>query len=472
MRSSARFSYIALALVTATVVAVLALPAPGPVGAGELPVSPPNVVLVVMDDLRHEALTPQTMPTVHSEIYDKGIGFSNAFVVNPLCCPSRATILTGKYSHTTGVYSNGGAFGGFSAFDDSSTIATWLHDAGYRTALIGKYLNQYEGPYVPPGWDRWLAFQRADYFNYSLVDDGVLTAFGDAEQDYATDVLAAQAASFIRGTDAEQSLFLTFTPYAPHGPATPAPRHATAFSDLTDWRPPSYNEDRIADKPAYIRARSRLRGATRAAMDEFRRNQHRSLLAADEGVDRILTALEDTGRLSNTLVVFLSDNGILWGEHRWDRKVVPYEESIRVPMAIRYDPITAADTVQDRFVLNVDLAPTIAEVAGTAAPGVEGSSLVPLLAGTDPTWREEFLIEHAAFGIVNKEVPAYCAIRDPRYLYSVYETGELELYDLHRDPSELRNVVNRSRYADEVDSLHQRLVQLCDPVPPGFAFPA
>ncbi|MEX0755467.1 MAG: sulfatase [Actinomycetota bacterium] len=432
----------------------------------------PDVVVILTDDQRVEAYSRRVMPVVARQIVAKGTSFSNAFVSNPLCCPSRASILTGQYSHTTNVYANGGQFGGFPWFTDTSTIATWLDDAGYRTGLVGKYLNQYKGPYVPPGWDRWVAFQKHGYYDYSLVVDGTLTAFGTTEAEYATDVLSSEAEAFVRDTPAEDPLFLYFAPYAPHEPATPAPRHQTLFSGTQPWRPPSYNEGKIGDKPEHIRTLSRLLGERRASLDALRIDQLRSLRAVDEGVERIVSALRETGRLKNTVLVFLSDNGYLWGEHRWDRKVVPYEESIRVPMAMRYDPITGGVArVDDRIVMNIDVAPTIADLVGVPAPGVEGLSAAALLGGGPTAWRSDFLLEHDAFGNTNSVVPAYCGVRNEDYVYVEYLTGEMELYDLAADPFQLRNVAGRGAYASIRAELDGRLEVLCDPPPPAFRLP-
>lgn len=448
--------------------AVTAAPRVAPSRAQELP---PNVVIILTDDQRSDIPLDQTMPTVLSRIVEPGVSFSEAFVVNPLCCPSRSSLLTGQYSHTTGVYSNGGAFGGFDDFRDGSTLATWLDDAGYRTALIGKYLNGYEGPYVPPGWDRWVAFEKHDFFDYSLVIDGILTPFGADAVDYSTDVLADEAVSFVRGSAAEEPLFLYFAPYAPHAPATPAPRHDGAFDDLPPFRPPSYDETPIADKPDHIKSLPRIGPDEDALIDEFRRDQYRSLLAADDAVRRIWRALRQSGRLQNTVFVFMSDNGMHWGEHRWYfRKAVPYEESIRIPMAIRYDPLTSGSGTIGDFALNVDIAPTLAEIVGIAAPGVEGESLVPLIEGTAAEWRTDFVIEHVSFG-PNKTVPPYCAVRNEGFLYAIYGTGEEELYDLAADPFQLQNQANRRQYSDVEASLRQRVEELCSPPPPGFVFP-
>ncbi|MGZ5301438.1 MAG: sulfatase/phosphatase domain-containing protein, partial [Actinomycetota bacterium] len=194
-------------------------------------------------------------------------------------------------------------------------------------------------------------------------------------------------------------------------------------------------------------------------------DQYRTLLSVDRQVEVLIGALRDTGRLGDTLVVFTSDNGLSWGEHRWVKKEVPYEESIRVPLVVRYDPSTAVDAgaTSSALALNIDIAPTIAAVAGVPV-STDGRSLLPLLggAGTDG-WRTRFLIEHMEGA---NPVPTYCAMRTDRYLFSRYATGEQELYDLQTDPFELTNAANEDPALTE--DLLRDLNELCDPAPPGY----
>jgi len=426
-------------------------------------------VLILTDDQRYDTLW--SMPTVQSELVAKGIEVTNAYVSNPLCCPSRVTFLTGQYSHSTGVYHNhpGEPYGGFPAFHDGSTIATWLHDAGYLTGLFGKYLNGYTGTYVPPGWDRWfVTYDGGAYFDYTASTDGRLATYGSEPSAYGTAVLGRQVTRFIRSTEAAQPMFLYVAPHAPHEPAVPAPGDEKAFANLSEWRPPSYDEADVSDKPGYIQRKTRLEESHVTHIDRFRLDQYRSLLSLDRAVGEILDALSDTGRLSNAVIVFTSDNGMLWGEHRWHTKVVPYEESIRVPFVVRADALISSPRTDSRFVLNVDLAPTFAQLAGVGAPGAEGRSLLPLLTSAAVPWRTDFLLEHLEtkdFG-----VPTYCGVHSRRYAYVNYVTGEEELNDLVRDPLELKNRAKDPAYRDERGALRDRLVQLCSPRPPGFSF--
>lgn len=440
---------------TAAVLCLLAvLVAAAPAAAAR-----PNIVLILTDDQRWDTL--RYMPTVERKLVGHGVTFANGFVTNPLCCPSRASILTGAYSHTTRVYRNDGPLGGFASFRDESTVATWLDGAGYRTALIGKYMNGYPGSYVPPGWDRWVAFKRPGYFRYGIDVDGKDLPATD-QTAYSTDFLRQQAVSFIRA--ARRPFFLYFAPYAPHGPARPATRHESAFSELPPWRPPSYNERDISDKPRRVRSVPPLDGPARRSLDMFRRNQLRTLLAVDEAVASILDALADRGQLANTLVVFTSDNGFLWGEHRLSGKRHPYDESIRVPLIVRYDGLVGAARTDRRSVLGIDLAPTFAELAGVEAPGAEGRSLLPLLRRDDARWPSAFLVETLHGG-----GQTYCGIRAQRSKFVAYANGDRELYDLATDPYELRNLAGAPSRANAVSLLRARLARLCNPTPPGLS---
>jgi arylsulfatase A-like enzyme len=282
-------------------------------------------------------------------------------------------------------------------------------------------------------------------------------------------VLADYADRFIRNADAAAPLFLYLSPWAPHAEAVPAPRHATAFSDLAPWRPPSYNEADVSDKPAYIATLPTLDAYKVNRIDTLRRNMYRSLLSVDDTVATVVQALRDTGRLADTMLVFTSDNGFLWGEHRWQArwgKTVPYDESIRVPLLIRYDAMVPAGSTFGGIVGNIDLSATFADLAGATLPGADGLSLVGSFA--DPTrWpRTDLLIEQLHGWAPN---PSYCAIRSKEFMYAQYSTHEEELYPVGSDPHQLVNVASQPAWQDVVAAMRGRVQRLCSPPPPDMS---
>jgi len=428
----------------------------------------PNIVLVVTDDQRWDTL--RYMPIVRRQLGAHGVTFERGYVVNPVCCPSRATIATGQYSHGTGVYTNhpNQPYGGFPAFSDSSTVATWLDDAGYRTALVGKYLNGYDSTYVPAGWDRWFAtYGNGGYYDYRATSNGRELNFGADASDYGTNVLAHRAVRFIRNTAEADPLFLFLTPHAPHEPAVAAPGDHDAYGSIPSRRPDNYDEALVADKPDWVRAVPRLTREQARGIDEFRERQIQSLAAVDRAIGRIVGALSDTDRLRDTLIVFTSDNGMLWGEHRLFGKGVPYEEALRVPYVVRYDRLIERGRVDERhLVLNLDLATTFASLAGVEAPGAEGLDLTPILRGGAPSWRSTFLIEHLSLN--GHGAPTFCAVHSRARVLIAYGTGERELYNLRRDPSQLHNRAGDPRFADRERELMGSLRELCQPPPPDY----
>ena len=425
---------------------------------------PPTVVVIASDDQRWDTL--DAMPRVQRLLMAHGVTFPNAYATSPACCASRASILTGLYPLHTGVWRNDPPHGGFEAFDDASTLPVWLHDAGSATGLFGKYLNGYEDaaqPYVPPGWTRWYSVW-GDYFGYSGVDQTSLFVAGNDESDYSTDAEAARADAFIRETEGPLFVYVGFA--GVHEPFTPAPRHRDEFTTLADWRPPSYNEADTSDKPRWVSRRGRLDAEARRVVDHIRLDQYRGLLAVDEGVRRIVRALDDTGRLSTSLIVFTSDNGFTWGEHRLFGKGDPYEESIRVPMVVRYDPVVQdPGRSDDHLVLNIDVAPTVEDATGIAAPPMDGRSLLPLLDASAPRWRRHFLTMK-----MGNQMPSFCQIHTATRVLTVYETGEEEDYLLSSDPFQLHNLAGSLRGERRRDALRELLVDSCDPPPPDTSW--
>jgi len=428
----------------------------------------PNILLILTDDQRYDSL--RAMPTVRRLLVDRGMTLASAIVSDPICCPSRATILTGRYAHTTGVYANGLPNGGWSAFkaSESDTIATALQDAGYRTGLFGKYLNGYNTKtgtlYVPPGWDRWFAVasRNPGYYDYAMFgDQSGMVSYGSEPRDYSTDVIRRQATAFIRSAPSDSPFFLMVTPKAPHGPFIAAPRHEGDLDGVSVRLNAAVNEADVTDKPAYIAGRG-----TRdpAAMRQRTRDQWETLLAVDDLVEKIYVALKDTGRVGDTLVILTSDNGFSNSEHRWQWKQVPYEESIRVPLVVRLPGQVPPGSISNALVSNVDLAPTIADFAG-ATIDADGVSLRPLLTGAASSARNEVVLEFLQRKTV---VPTYCGVRTPSFMFAHYATGEEELYDLVKDPRQLRNVAASS--PNRVANLRALTESLCQPVPPGFSW--
>ena len=413
-----------------SVVAVLAilvgLLPPGRAAAAR----PPDIVVVVTDDMR--ASDWQALPETR-KLLEGGTTFPNFFLTTPTCCPSRTSILTGQYVHNHGVLTNedkGSPTGGITAFRrlglENETIAHELGAAGYRTAIVGKFLNGYKPDDPPVGdWDRWVVPADKGYTGYALNVDGEARQ----EEGYSTDVLRDEAVRFVRGTPARRPLFLYFAPRAPHGPSTPAARHRDAFGGAKVERDGAFDEDNLGDKPAYVQRKDPIGRKGERRLDQREQDRLASLLAVDEAVVAVWGALEAAGRLDNTYVFVLSDNGYLMGDHRMDGKGAPYDGSVRVPM-LAWGPGFAPGT-DGRLVANIDVAPTVAQVAGVALPGADGRSLL------DPTPREGILLERFQDGAK----PTYRAVRTDHRLYVEYDTGERELYDRRRDPHETDNLM-------------------------------
>ncbi|MGQ0571735.1 MAG: sulfatase family protein [Armatimonadota bacterium] len=433
--------------------------------AGPAAADRPNILFILTDDQDVKSIVH--MPRLKSLLADRGTTFANFFVTYSLCCPSRASILRGQYPHNHQILSNRPPLGGFEKFHalghEHSTVATWLRGAGYRTMFLGKYLNGYpdnaDSTFVPPGWDEWHSPAAGGYanFNYRMNENGKVVAYGNRSEDYMTDVLGRKAADFIRrGAQDRRPFFIHLATYAPHAPATPAPRHQGAFAGATAPRLPSYNEVDVTDKPEWVRDRETLTPRASELIDEHYRTRLRSLLAIDEMIASLLDVLQATGEARRTYVLFTADNGFHFGEHRIQSgKNTPYEESIRAPLIVRGPGVPEGQTLP-HLAINTDFAPTFAQIAGAAAPGfVDGRSLLPLL-GPNPVdparWRQAFLVEHyggaaerparaqPARRVRAGGIPDYLAMRTRDFLYVEYATGEREFYDVVSDPYELQNV--------------------------------
>jgi len=437
----------------------------------------PNVVVIMTDD--QTAASLPNMPQVNTLLGDQGTLFTQAIASFPLCCPSRATSLTGQYAHNHGVLHNGGAFGGFDALDHTNTLPVWLQAAGYRTMHVGRYLNNYEVRHgVPPGWSDWHTSPHSGAFNYyswRVNENGTIVSYPrpDRPNDYLTDFQSRRAVELIDdAAPAAQPFYLSVWYTAPHRgsprdpddpvrPGTPSPalRHRDAFAGYRMPRPPSFNEANMFDKPQVVADRPRFTPDRVAGIEENWRQELESLLAVDEGVAQIYDALRRSGELDNTLIVYTSDNGFMHGEHRaLAEKVLPYEESIRIPLVLR-GPGVPRGRVDNRLVANIDVPATIIEETGVRPNRlIDGRSLVGLLADPFAEWGRDILIEN---GNGANAVPAYRGIRNYRFLYVEHRTtGEYELYDLLEDPYQLKSVDGHDRYRKVQRDLHLRLRSL------------
>jgi arylsulfatase A-like enzyme len=453
-----------LLLVACVAAGLTAISLPLGMPQAEAKKKPFNIVLLLTDDQTMESLSK--MPYVSSR--PGWVTFDNAFINTSLCCPSRASILSGEYSHHDGVQdNNGGHF-----IDEDHLLPTWLATAGYRSALIGKYLNKYpfrRPDYTPPGWDDWHAFlDHPSYFGYTLIENGAEVDYGKADADYSTDALASKAIQFIQNTDSP--FFLYWAPYAPHELFTPAHRYAKAYpaKSTVIVNTPNFNEADVSDKPAWVQ---QLPLQDPNDMNNQRLRGWRTLLAVDDAVKGIFDALAAKGVLNNTVVVFMTDNGLSLGAHRWATKRCVYEECVRTPLLVWYPGAVAHHVPQ--LVSNVDIASTFAEIAGvTPTLPQDGMSLVPFLKGNTPAnWRTGVLLEWEGGNATGDDetaptaIPGFWAIRTDRYKYVELDTGETELYDLQTDPYELANQTNNPALAALKANLVQQLAALKPPTP-------
>ncbi|MDP8973764.1 MAG: sulfatase [Actinomycetota bacterium] len=425
----------ALLLACAGVLVVLEEP-----GASAQTSPKPNIVFVLTDD--QDARSLQHMPTVQRELVRKGTTFENGILPLPMCCPSRASMLRGQHTHNHGIIS--GTLGARAFRDrglERSTVATWLDEAGYRTGLVGKYVNGYEYRYVPPGWDRWYANMAKDAWADCLNENGEEKCHGGKHPDA---VLADKAEQFVRSSKGDPNpLFLWLAFNAPHeengGPPPYMRQDRNKFSRTALPKLPSFDEADVSDKPKWVRSMPRISPKGERRFRALHRDRLRSLQTVDRAVGRLTDALADAGRLENTYIVFFTDNGYHMGEHRLPAgKTTPYLEDVRFPLVVR-GPDVPQGQVRQELVLNIDLAPTFAELGGApAADFVDGRSLAPLLGGGTTPWRTAALLENRKSPKLHR--PAYAGLFTGRRTYVEYENGERELYDVEADPYQLENI--------------------------------
>ncbi|MGI8806189.1 MAG: sulfatase family protein [Thermoleophilaceae bacterium] len=452
LRRRPRYRSALASLLVAWVLVVLSAPNAGQEAVAQ-PGPRPNIVVVMTDD--QDAQSVRVMDAVRERLRHHGTTFKNFFATFPLCCPSRATFLTGQYAHNHGVRDNGPPDGGYERFEDSGTVAVSLARAGYRTGYIGKYLNGYHERRIPPGWGDWHVLTEAGMFDYELNDNGRIRNYGSKPRNYQTDVFARKAAHFIQsGSRQSRPFFLTVSPYAPHSegkqPPRPAPRHRNRFRNARLPKPPSFNERRVSDKPAFVRRLPRLDRDAQRQLRDLYRGRLRALLAVDDAIERIVRELRETGELDNTLLIFTSDNGYLLGEHRLVKKTKLYEESARVPLIMRGPGIPEGET-RGQVTGNIDLTPTILDAAN-ADPRrvVDGISLFPLAQSAGVESGRDILLENHSSS----------AVRTRRHMYAEHPNGEFELYDLTADPFQLNSRHRDPRLALTRSRLEQRLRQL------------
>lgn len=436
--------------------------------------SRPNIILIMTDD--QAPFTIDFMPVTKSRLAEKGVVFTNATTSTPLCCPSRATFLTGQYAHNHGVLTNRLPNGGATIFDDSSTIATWLQSSGYQTIFLGKYLNGYDelNPpgIVPDGWDEWHVFFSGSpphryYYDYEISHNGEITLYEKNENQFSNDVLNRIAVEKILQSSTKP-FFMVVSYYSPHQPFSYAARHQPLFRTDEEYsvrRPPNFNEEDISDKPEWMQSLDFL---SPDYVDHIVQNSLRSLASVDDGVKRILDALAWKRKADNTVIIYASDNGVTSGEHRLaNGKVCPYEECLHIPLIIMDPRLESPPYKNDQLVQNIDIAPTLADLAGVIPPhSVDGGSLVPLLSGPSLTWRNITLIEHWSGsgggneGALVELIPSYIGVRTETWKYVEYETGELELYNLDEDPFELTNLAYDSRFNEIIKELSLSAITL------------
>jgi len=470
MARSRHWTSIAVAVLMSATIPALAGPV-GPAGAQAEPDPRPNIVLINADDMTLAEMA--VMDSVNELITARGTTFANMFSVFPLCCPAQASIQTGQYNHNNGVLGNGGdqwPVGGYQALDVDNTLSVWLSAAGYQTAFVGKPMvgyNQLDPLVVPPGWTEWHAVVGGDYSKSTMFQDGLKTSYSQYQTDLWTDI----SQDVIRRRVAEDApLFLWTSFKGPHnaGPMEPddppaprdgtparADRHKGLFADEPLPMDPSFDEFDVSDKPSGVTGRPPLDQEKIDYLTVLNRQRLEALQAVDEGVADIIGTLAETGELDNTLIVFISDNGFMLGQHRFvGGKGVAYEPSIRVPLVMR-GPGVPVGATRTHLVGMIDLAPTFVEVAqATAGLTMDGVSLF-----ARPTSRT--LVLEA--GPREIDGPYYwTGLRNQRYKYVEWGTGEVELYDLRNDPYELVSLHTDPRFTRILTQAEAALERLHD----------
>jgi arylsulfatase A-like enzyme len=448
----------------------------------------PNIVFIYTDDQDFSSFQPQYMPNTFRDIADPGTVFTNYYDATPLCCPARAGVLTGQYGHNNGVLSNKPGYG--SLDDNDNDLPVWLQRAGYRTAIVGKFLNGYEKAVddkddVAPGWDLWTVEigNGRGYYDFKLAVNGKQRKERH-KGDYLTTVLNDRAVEDVHDLSGDQPFFLWVTQSAPHveninansggpcgGESVPPPRDTGRFADIQLPRMPGVREADVTDKPGIVSGQPFIGKKKREVLRHRYECRVETLPEVDRGVGQIVDALRQEGELDNTILVFSSDNGTFQGQHRIPGgKGLAYDEAAHLPLAIRVPPKYAGDSpppaTVDGMAANIDVAPTFLEWAGgTSCPVagdcrvMDGRSWLPLL---DPKQGEfppdrplvtELDLEKDAVAPGRGISCAYEGVRDERYLFirhtslpdlatgTCEPTDTRELYDHKTDPFELDNLI-------------------------------
>ncbi|MBK9928077.1 MAG: sulfatase [Anaerolineales bacterium] len=407
----------------------------------------PNFLVIITDDQRFD--TMEYMPNTQKLIFDQGVTFSSGYITTPFCCPSRASIMTGLYAHDHYVHVNTDKLYLPTLIDD-------LHKNGYYTGLVGKYLNSWDGE-KRQEFDYWVSFYGGTvptYYDPNLNINGKW----EKKTGYMTYLFEDYAKQYLdQATKQRKPFLLFFTPNAPHAPYTPLKEDKELYPDLPPHRPPNFNEADNSDKPASIAGKPLLSEGDITTIDNTRRRQILTLTALDRSIGAIMKKLEETGELDNTVVIFLSDNGMHWGEHRMNVKSTAYEEVVKVPFAIRYPALIPTPYVENKIVANIDIAPTIYELSKTKPPKVmDGLSLIPLLNG-NTDWRTSILLE------AWPERGHWTAVHTSDAVYIETDNDLSEFYDLKVDPYEMDNAINDPKYQSTINELKQILQKEKEP---------
>jgi arylsulfatase A-like enzyme len=416
----------------------------------------PNILIIVTDDQRERTL--KTMPRTHLWFKRLGVNFTQAYATTPLCCPSRASIFTGRYAHNHGVRDNRST----ALLNHRTTLQRYLHRAGYRTAIFGKFLNGWEIAKPPPYFDEWATFAsgRVPYYNGLWNDQGLVRTVAG----YATDFIKRRAVRFLKRAESfdRRPWLMYLTPGAPHSPAIPEPAYAAA--PLRRWTPnPAVGEEDRSDKPPYVQARH----ASIRWVRELRRRQLRSLMSVDEMVGRVFKVLKRLDDRRRTLAIYLSDNGFLWGEHGltgYLGKRPPYTQAVKIPMLMRWPGRVTGGRVVTKLVANIDVAPTALAAAGVRPPPGVPLDGRRLIGGGS---RSRLLLEYYMDGDRAPEWASNLTASNQYVEYYEEDSTTVnfrEYYDLADDPWSLSNLLFEADDDDlNVELLHARLAadRLC-----------